>query len=120
MCARGAWCVVWRTRVFALRSSGRSKDECRLTDGAFARLNARRSVVGAPTQFHHELNHGETGKGDPLCGLKAPFTVWPIHGGFGRHFMEVWVRFMEVWIHGGFDFGAPEAASPPGQAHRLD
>ena len=31
--------------------------------------------------------------------------------------MEVWTRFMKVWIHGGFELGAPETASAPGQAH---
>ena len=34
--------------------------------------------------------------------------------------MEVWVRFMEVWIHGGFELGAPETAPPPLDRHTLD
>ena len=57
---------------------------------------------GAPTQFHHELNHGEMGKGDPLWGLKPGMLARPIHGGSGGHFMVIWAQFMVIWIHGGF------------------
>ena len=79
--------------------------------------HARRSAVGAATQFHHELNHGETGKCDPLWGGNPALLVRPIHEGFGGHFMEVWANswrfgFMEV-----LELGAPETAPPPGQAH---
>ena len=50
---------------------------------------ARRSAVGAATQIHHELNRGETGKGDPLWGLKPALLETAIHGGFGGRLMEV-------------------------------
>ena len=60
--------------------------------------HARRSAVGAPTQFHHELNRGETGKGGPLWGLKPDGTVRPIHGGFRGQFMVVLIRFMAFLI----------------------
>ena len=46
-----------------------------------ARL-ARRGVAGAASQKRHDSNHEETGKGDPLWGLKTAFGVWPNHGGF--------------------------------------
>ena len=65
------------------------------------------------TQFRHELNHGETGKVDPLWGPSPAVMVRPFHGGFGGHFMEVWVRFMEVWIHGGFGAGGARNSAPP-------
>ena len=29
-------------------------------------------------------------------GVKAAVTVWPIHGGLGSQFVEVWAQFMEV------------------------
>ena len=81
---------------------------------------ARRSAVGAATQFHHELNHGETGKTDPLWGRGTVVLERPIHGGFGGQFMEVWVRFMEVWIHGGFSvWGARNSAPPWTGTHTL-
>ena len=57
---------------------------------------ARRSAVGATTKILHELNHGETGKGDPLWGLKPALLETAIHRGFGGRFMEVSIRFMEV------------------------
>ena len=41
---------------------------------------ARRSAVGAVPQNRRELNHGETGKGDPFWGLKPVVGVWPNHG----------------------------------------
>ena len=73
----------------------------------------RRSAVGATTQFHHELNHGETGKRDRLWGLKAALPVQPIHGGFGGHFMVVLVRFTVFWIHGGLGaWGRPKQRPP--------
>ena len=75
--------------------------------------HARRSAVGAQTPFPHELNHGETEKGDPLWGRGTAFTVWLFHEGFGGHFMEVWTRFMEVWIHGGFSVGGARNSAPP-------
>ena len=34
--------------------------------------------------------------------------------------MEVWVQFVEVWIHGGFEMGAPETARPPLDRRTLD
>ena len=78
---------------------------------------AWRSAVGAPTPFHHELNHGETGKSVPLWGRGPPLLERPIHGGLGGHFMVVWTQFMVFWIHGDLGVGAPETAPPPGQAH---
>ena len=43
---------------------------------------AQRGVVGAVPQNRRELNHGETGKGDPFWGWKPVVGVWPDHGGF--------------------------------------
>ena len=74
---------------------------------------ARRSAVGAATQFLHELNHGETGKSGPLWGLNPRWLVVVIHGGFGGRFMEVWSRFMEVWNHGGFSVRGARNTVPP-------
>ena len=64
-------------------------------------------------QNPRESNHGETGKDHPFWDLKRAMLERPNHGGFGGQFMEVWARFMEVWIHGYFEFGAPETAPPP-------
>ena len=60
-----------------------------------------------------EKNHGETGKGDPLWGLNPAVMARPFYGGFGGHFMEVWARFMEIWIHGGFGAGDARSSAPP-------
>ena len=39
--------------------------------------------------------------------------VWPIHGGFGWHFMEVLVRFTVFWIHGGLGAWGARNSVPP-------
>ena len=78
---------------------------------------ARRSAVGAATQNLHELNHGETGKSDPLWSLNPRWPVVVIHGGFGGRFMEVWVRFMEVWIHGCVSVWGARNSAPPLDRH---
>ena len=76
--------------------------------------HARRSAVGAPTPFPHELNHGEIGKSDPLWGQCTALPVRPFHGGFGGQFMEVWARFMEgldSWMF--WTWGRPKQRPPP-------
>ena len=44
---------------------------------------ARRSLVATAPWIPRELDHGETGKGDPLWGLNPPRTVWAFQGGLG-------------------------------------
>ena len=81
--------------------------------------HARCNAGGAPVQFRHELNHGETRKGDPFWGRCTALLVLPIHGGldpihgFGP-------------IHGGVDsqwfggFGRPKQRPPlDRQTHTL-
>ena len=101
----------WRLR--SLEATHASRRNRRKQDFHGGSEYARRSAVGAATQFHHELNHGETGKGDPLWGLNTALPVWPIHGGFGGHFMVVLVRFTVFWIHGGLGAWGARNSVPP-------
>ena len=71
-------------------------------------LMVRRSAVGAASQIHRESNHGETGNGDPLWGLKPAVLARPNHGNYFRsNIMVVWNRFMVLSNHGSFPLWAP-------------
>ncbi len=102
------------------RSTFMGISNCRAAQSRRSTVNwpmARRSAVGQASQFRHESNHGETGKGGPLWGLKSARTVWPNHGVFGA---ISWWFGANSWcfeIMAFSRFGGPEAASPIGQAH---
>ena len=74
-------------------------------------------VVGAASQFRHESNHGETGKGGPLWGLNPSVPVWPNHGAFGAISWWFGTNSWRFEIMAFSRFGGPETASPTGQAH---
>ena len=64
---------------------------------------ARRGVVGAASQKRRELNHGRTGKVDPLWGLKAGVLAtvnWLMfHGSLGANHGTFKSRYFPILGH---------------------
>ena len=76
-------------------------------------------ALGAASQNHRESNHGETGKGNPIRGLKAKSVKWPNHGGFGSHFRGIRYRIVALPIRGTFRFAMNQIMAKPEKAPRF-